>query len=242
MSDSMAGTDVILTVEGLVVGYGPSDAVRGIGLRVARGSVTGVLGANGAGKTSTLLGIHRVAPRIAGRVVYDGRDLSSATTRQVVAAGIALCPQNRRLFPDMSIEDNLRLGAYGSPAGIVQDRLVQAYDRVPWIAQRRKEAAGLLSGGQQQSVAIERALMSAPSLVMLDEPSSGLSPVAVHEVRATIASVVATGVSVLLVEQNVTLVRELCTTAYLLADGRVAAEGSVEALVAADVLSAAYLG
>ena len=234
--------DQILTVSELTVGYGGPEAVRGVGLQVARGSVTGVLGANGAGKTSTLLGIHRAAPRISGSVVFDGHDLSRASTRDAVAAGLALCPQNRRLFANMSLEDNLRLGAYGAASSIVKARLDAAYERVPWIRKRHKEAAGRLSGGQQQAVAIERALMSAPSLLMLDEPSSGLSPVAVHEVRDTLRSVVSTGVSVLLVEQNVTLVKELCATAYVLANGRVAAEGSVEALVAVDALSDAYLG
>jgi branched-chain amino acid transport system ATP-binding protein len=232
----------LLLVDDLHVSYGPVAAVRGVHLEVEAGSVTGVLGANGAGKTSLLLGIMRAGARVTGSIQFDGVDLSSAETRQIVRAGVSLCPQNRRLFPSMSIQDNLLLGAQLEKPRVARARLAEAYARTPWLGERAKEAAGRLSGGQQQLVAIARALMAGPRMLMLDEPSSGLSPVAVHEVRELIGSVAAAGLTVLLVEQNTSLVQHLCSSAYVLADGRVVGHDTVANLVANDLLSDAYLG
>ncbi|WP_137844994.1 ABC transporter ATP-binding protein [Microbacterium sp. 2FI] len=232
----------MLSVHDFTVGYGAVSAVRGIDLDVPEATVTGILGANGAGKTSTLMGIMRAAPRISGTLTVDGRDLSSATTREVVGAGVALCPQNRRLFAGMTIEENLVLGAQGASTAVTKVRLDEAYARTPWLAARRRESAGRLSGGQQQLVAIARALMSAPRLLMLDEPSSGLSPVAVIEVRELLEGICSSGLTVLLVEQNTHLVQRLCSSAYVLAEGRVVGHDTVENLVADDLLSDAYLG
>lgn len=232
----------LLSIQDFTVSYGSITAVRGIDLDVAEGSVTGVLGANGAGKTSTLMGIMRAAPKLAGSLTIDGADYSAAHTRDVVRAGVALCPQNRRLFANMTIEENLLLGATGAPRAEAGQRLEEAYERTPWLATRRREAAGRLSGGQQQLVAIARALMSEPRLLMLDEPSSGLSPVAVIEVRELLERICAEGLTVLLVEQNTHLVQTLCASVYVLAEGRVVAHDSVENLVAHDVISDAYLG
>ncbi|SDC91140.1 ABC transporter ATP-binding protein [Actinokineospora iranica] len=232
----------MLTVDNLTVAFGPTVAVRGVSLHAEAGAVTGVLGANGAGKTSTLLGIHNQAPRRGGRITLAGVDVTGHDTGALVAAGIALCPQNRRLFPNMSIEDNLLLGAYGHPRKVRRARLARAYDRFGWLRDRGAEAAGRLSGGQQQAVAIARALMSEPKLVLLDEPSSGLSPVAVDEVAAILADIAHDGTAVVLVEQNVRLVRHLCDTAYVLAHGKVAASGPVTALLRDSAVSDAYLG
>lgn len=232
----------LLSVHDFTVRYGGATAVRGIDLAVPEGTVTGVLGANGAGKTSTLMGIMRAVPRVAGTLTIDGADFSAASTRDVVRAGVALCPQNRRLFAGMTIEENLVLGAQGSAAAVTRSRLEAAYDRTPWLAKRRREAAGRLSGGQQQLVAIARALMSAPRLIMLDEPSSGLSPVAVIEVRELLETICRSGLTVLLVEQNTHLVQTLCSSVYVLAEGRVVGHDTVANLVANDLLSEAYLG
>lgn len=232
----------LLTITDLHVGYGAVEALHGVDIAVEAGAVTGVLGANGAGKTSLLMGVMGATPRRSGSIRFDGAELLQAPTARIVEAGLALCPQNRRLFPSMSIEDNLLLGASLSPVRVARERLDEAYERTPWFAQRRRESAGRLSGGQQQLVAIARALMSAPRLMMLDEPSSGLSPVAVQEVRALLEQVAASGLTVLLVEQNTHLVQHLCASVYVLADGRVVGHDTVEGLVAKDLLSDAYLG
>ncbi|MFC0039898.1 ABC transporter ATP-binding protein [Actinomadura rayongensis] len=232
----------MLTVTDLTVAFGNTVAVRDVALSAASGTVTGILGANGAGKTTTLLGILGRVPRRSGTITFDGRDVTGDDTGALVRAGIALCPENRRLFPNMSIEDNLLLGAYGHGRKVRRERLERTYARFGWIRDRAAEPAGRLSGGQQQGVAIARALMSDPKLVLLDEPSSGLSPVAVDEIGELLAGIAAEGTAMLLVEQNVRLVRKLCSTAYVLAHGRVTASGPVDELFDADAVSDAYLG
>ncbi|MGN7860100.1 ABC transporter ATP-binding protein [Microbacterium sp. 22303] len=232
----------LLTITDFVVGYRTVEALHGVALEVEAGTVAGVLGANGAGKTSLLMGIMGATPRRSGSIRFDGVELAQAPTGRIVEAGIALCMQNRRLFPSMSIEDNLLLGANSAGNRVARERLDAAYARTPWFGQRRGEATGRLSGGQQQLVAIARALMSDPRLLMLDEPSSGLSPVAVQEVRVLLENVAAQGLTVLLVEQNTHLVQHLCSSVSVLAEGRVVGHGTVKGLVAQDLLSDAYLG
>ncbi|WP_033323996.1 ABC transporter ATP-binding protein [Actinomadura atramentaria] len=232
----------VLEVSGLTVAFGATTAVREVSLTAAAGTVTGILGANGAGKTTTLLGVLGLVPRRAGTVAFDGRDVTALETGALVRAGIALCPENRRLFPSMSIEDNLLLGAYGHGRKVRRARLDRTYERFAWLRDRAAEPAGRLSGGQQQAVAIARALMSEPRLVLLDEPSSGLSPVAVDEIGELLAGIAADGTAMLLVEQNVKLVQRLCSTAYVLSHGRVTASGPVADLLRDDAVSDAYLG
>ena len=216
--------------------------MRSVSLYAEAGTITGILGANGAGKTTTLLGIHGRVGRTTGRIVLDGDDVTSLSTPQLVRAGIALCPENRRLFPNMSIEDNLLLGAYGVPRRAQRARLTTIYEQFGWVRDRRGEMAGRLSGGQQQTVAIARALMSQPKLLLLDEPSSGLSPVAIDDVRAILQQIAAAGTSVLLVEQNVKLVQTLCDQAWVLAHGSVRDAGRVDELLAGARVADAYLG
>lgn len=232
----------LLRVENLTVRYGPTIGVRAVSLDVEAGRITGVLGANGAGKTTTLLGIHARVQRVSGRVVLDGQDVTEMNTAQLVRAGIALCPENRRLFPNMSIEDNLLLGTFGARRAVQRARLAAAYERFPWISERRTDLAGRLSGGQQQIVAVARALMSNPKVVLLDEPSSGLSPVAIEEIRALLADVARTGTAMLLVEQNVKLVQSLCDQAWVLAHGSVKDSGPVGELLEGARVADAYLG
>lgn len=232
----------LLQVEDLTIRYGTTVAVRGINLSVPAGEITGILGANGAGKTTTLLGIHGRVPRLAGRIVLDGRDVTGLDTVHLVREGIALCPENRRLFPNMTIQDNLLLGAFGRGRKTELERLARAYERFPWVHQRRSELAGRLSGGQQQTVAIARSLMSEPRLLLLDEPSSGLSPVAIDEVRAILEQVVADGTAVLLVEQNVKMIQSLCQSAWVLARGEVRDSGPVAELLSGVKVADAYLG
>ncbi|WP_326600264.1 ABC transporter ATP-binding protein [Streptomyces sp. NBC_01803] len=232
----------MLTIHHLTIAFGPTTAVRDLTLHARTGTITGILGANGAGKTTTLLGIHHRVPRHTGHITLDGHDVTQHDTTALVRAGIALCPENRRLFPNMTIEDNLLLGAYGQGRATRRARLERAYERFPWLRERRNEAAGRLSGGQQQTVAIARALMSEPRLILLDEPSSGLSPVAVDEIGQVLHDIAADGTTMLLVEQNVRLVEKLCTTAYILAHGQITAHGPVTQLLSTDTVSNAYLG
>lgn len=232
----------LLSVRDLTVRFGAVTGVRDVSLDVPAGRITGVLGANGAGKTTTLLGILGRVPRESGTVTLDGRDVTDLGTVELVKAGIALCPENRRLFPNMSVEDNLLLGAFGTGRRVEQTRLAEVYDKFGWVRERRRELAGRLSGGQQQTVAIARSLMSAPALLMLDEPSSGLSPVAIEEVRVLLERISADGTAVLLVEQNVKLVQELCETAVVLAHGQVKDSGLVTDLLSGARVADAYLG
>lgn len=232
----------LLRVSELSVQFGRTLAVRNVSLEVEAGHTTGVLGANGAGKTSTLLGILNRVPRASGRIEFEGVDVTALNTVQLVRAGIALCPENRRLFPNMTIEDNLRLGAYGRGSKVERQRLDEAYERFPMLKERHGELAGRLSGGQQEIVAIARSLMSHPKLLLLDEPSSGLSPVAIDEVREVLKSVADTGTAVLLVEQNVKLVQALCDTAWVLGHGQVTDHGPVDELLGGVRVADAYLG
>jgi ABC-type branched-subunit amino acid transport system ATPase component/alpha-beta hydrolase superfamily lysophospholipase len=180
--------------------------------------------------------------RIAGRIVLDGVDVTTLSAPQLVHAGIALCPQNRRLFPNMTVEDNLLLGAYGHGKGVQRTRLAAVYHRFDQVKGRRRELAGRLSGGQQQVVAVARALMSEPKVLLLDEPSSGLSPVAIEEIAALLRDVATSGTAVLLVEQNVRLVQTLCEHAFVLAHGSVRHAGAVADLLAGATVADAYLG
>ena len=232
----------ILAVHDLTVHFGSTVGVRSLSLDAEPGQITGILGANGAGKTTTLLGIHARVPRSSGRVEFDGHDVTGMNTVQLVRAGIAMCPENRRLFPNMTIEDNLLLGAFGTTRKVQRVRLDEIYERFGWIGERRGELAGRLSGGQQQTVAIARSLMSKPKLLLLDEPSSGLSPVAIDEIRVLLEQVVADGTSVLLVEQNVKLVQLLCERAWVLAHGSVRDAGTVSSLLRDTRVEDAYLG
>ncbi|MBV9899209.1 MAG: ABC transporter ATP-binding protein [Chloroflexi bacterium] len=232
----------LLRVSELSVRFGTTVALRDVTLEVPAGRTTGVLGANGAGKTTMLLGILGVVPRQSGRIEFDGVDVSGLNTVQLVKIGIALCPENRRLFPNMTIDDNLLLGAYGRGRSIERRRLDEVYERFPWLHERRHELAGRLSGGQQQIVAIARSLMSQPKLLLLDEPSSGLSPVAINEIADVLRQVAADGTAVLLVEQNVKLVQSLCDTAWVLAHGQVKDHGPVTELLAGLRVADAYFG
>lgn len=233
---------MLLTVEGLTVSYGMSVALREVSLSVPAGAIVGILGANGAGKTTLLRAIHGRVPPAEGKVLFDGQDITREATAGRVLKGVAMCPENRRLFPNMSIEDNLILGGSPLPRSEMRVELAAMYERVPWIGRRHKELAGRLSGGEQQMVAIARSLMARPRLLMLDEPSSGLSPVAIADVQQTLASLPDRGTTVLLVEQNVKMVAELCATAWVLARGQIQSHGPTEELMRDVALADAYLG
>jgi branched-chain amino acid transport system ATP-binding protein len=233
----------VLTVEGLECRYGKVAAVRGLSLEVGKGELVSLIGANGAGKTTTLKAISGVLAPSAGRIVFDGQDITRASARRVLALGIAHCPEGRRVFPDMTVRENLEMGCYlrRDKAGIDAD-LERLYERFPILAERRAQAAGTLSGGEQQMLAISRALMSRPRLVMFDEPSLGLAPNVVERTFDIIRQIRAEGVTVVMVEQNAFAALELSDRAYVLEQGRVSLSGTGLALLDDPYVRKAYLG
>jgi len=233
----------MLEVRDLHVAYGAAPALWGVSLDVRDGELLCVVGPNGAGKTTlinTLAGILRAR---SGRLVFDGRDITALAPHRFCEAGIAIVPEGRRLFTGMSVLENLELGSY-LPAAKAHRKasLDAALELFPALREKLASAAGELSGGQQQMVAIARALMARPRLLLLDEPSLGLSPLIVHDVFAAIRRINAAGVSVLLVEQNVVMAMQVCTRAYVLEEGRIVAEGAPDALLARPEIQRAYLG
>jgi branched-chain amino acid transport system ATP-binding protein len=233
----------MLEVRGLEVDYGAAPAVSGLSLDLAAGELVCVVGPNGAGKSTlinALAGLHRAS---AGSITMDGRDLTALPAHRYCSAGIAIVPEGRRLFTRMSVRENLEIGSYASAA---RKERARALERVcamfPAVRDKLDAPAGALSGGQQQMVAIGRALMAQPRLLLLDEPSLGLSPLIVQAMFAAIREVNAGGMSVLLVEQNVAEALAIADRAYLLEEGRIVAEGTPDAVFGDPALRRAYLG
>ena len=234
----------MLEVSGLEVRYGSVTAVRGISLEVAEGEVVAIIGPNGAGKTSTLRAITGLVPSAGGRVVFRGTDVSRWKAHRIVTLGLGHAPEGRRLFPQMTVMENLRMGAYRrrGPAEIGRT-LAQVEELFPRLAERRAQLAGTLSGGEQQMLAIGRALMAEPRLLVLDEPSFGLAPMIVREIGRIVRSINRErGVSVLLVEQNARMALGIAGRAYVMETGRVALSGPSATLAESPHVKAAYLG
>jgi branched-chain amino acid transport system ATP-binding protein len=233
----------VLTVEGLECRYGKVAAVRGLSLEVGKGELVSLIGANGAGKTTTLKAISGVLAPSAGRIVFEGEDITRASARRVLQLGIAHCPEGRRVFPYMSVRENLEMGCYlrRDGAGIEAD-MRRLFDRFPILHERRNQAAGTLSGGEQQMLAISRALMSRPKLVLFDEPSLGLAPNIVERTFDIIRQIRAEGVTVVMVEQNALAALELSDRSYVLEQGCVSLTGTGQALLDDPHVRKAYLG
>lgn len=236
--------EVMLKVESLNVSYGGVQAVRDVSIEARAGEITALLGANGAGKSSTLLSIvGSVRPR-SGRVVFEGRDITGTPPENLVTQGIAMIPEGARVFARQPVEQNLRLGAYTvRDENVFRQRLEHVYSLFPRLAERKAQLAGTMSGGERQMLAIGRALMSGPRLLLVDEPSLGLSPLLVEQVfDALVALNRDSGVTVLLVEQNMAQALEVASRAYVMQSGRVALEGDAAELAASDEVRKAYLG
>jgi branched-chain amino acid transport system ATP-binding protein len=233
----------VLKVEGLECHYGKVAAVRDLSLDVNQGELISLIGANGAGKTTTLRAISGVLTSSAGRITFEGEDITRASARRILQLGIAHCPEGRRVFPYMTVRENLEMGCYlrTDPAGIEAD-MRQLFDRFPILYERRNQAAGTLSGGEQQMLAISRALMSRPKLILFDEPSLGLAPNLVERTFDIIRQVRAEGVTVVMVEQNAFAALELSDRAYVLEQGRVALAGPGPELLNDPHVKKAYLG
>ncbi|HEV2008190.1 MAG TPA: ABC transporter ATP-binding protein [Burkholderiales bacterium] len=233
----------MLSVEGLECRYGKVAAVRDLSLEVRKGELISLIGANGAGKTTTLKAISGVLAPSAGRIVFEGEDITRASARRVLELGIAHCPEGRRMFPYMTVRENLEMGCYlrKDKAGIDAD-MRRLYERFPILRERRGQAAGTLSGGEQQMLAISRALMSRPKLIMFDEPSLGLAPNIVELMFDIIRQIRAEGVTVIMVEQNAFAALELSDRSYVLEQGRVSLTGTGRALLNDPHVRKAYLG
>jgi branched-chain amino acid transport system ATP-binding protein len=232
-----------LEVRDLTVAYGAIQAVRGVSFSVERGQIVSLIGSNGAGKTTTLRTLSGLLRPVSGEVLLDGEPLHTLPAHEVLARGVAHSPEGRRLFARMTVEENLRLGAYTrrDESGIVED-LERIYGLFPVLGERRRNKAGLFSGGEQQMLAIGRALMSRPKLLMLDEPSMGLSPIMTQKILDTVRELRASGTTVLLVEQNALAALGLSDRAYVIDLGRTTLSGTGAELLADPRVQEAYLG
>jgi len=235
-------SDSLLEVRSLSVRYGGISALEAVDLRVESGEVVTLLGANGAGKTTLLRAISRIVDPHEGSIHFDGTDLGRVGAPKAVALGIAHSPEGRRVLARQSVRDNLLLGAWTRKDGEVGADVDAAFARFPRLAARADQPAGNLSGGEQQMLAIARALMSRPRLLLLDEPSLGLAPKLVREIYAIVAELHATGVTILLVEQNATLALEHADRGYVLEAGRMTLAGPAAELIADERVRQAYLG
>lgn len=233
----------MLRIENLAVSYGRAKVLLGLDLEVKEGEVVTLLGGNGAGKTTTLKAISGLVKPRSGQIYFNDQPILGMASHSIANLGIAHCPEGRRLFGSMTVEDNLILGALTTEARKKQsETLARMYELFPILLERRKQHAGLLSGGQQQMVAIARALMADPKLLILDEPSLGLAPKIVTEVFEVIQQVRATGVTVLLVEQNVAQALGAADRGYVIEQGTIALQGASQELLENDALQKAYLG
>ena len=238
-----AGRQPLLEVEGLKVAYGGINAVKGITFMVAAGEMVTLIGANGAGKTTTLKALTGLVHPSAGRVRYNGADITAMPSHRLIALGIALVPEGRGVFARLTVGENIDMGAYCRD----DKREIRAdHDHVltlfPRLAERHQQVAGTLSGGEQQMLAIGRALMGRPRLLLLDEPSMGLAPLMVQKIFATIRAIAATGVTTLLVEQNAKLALEMCDRGYVMESGEITLSDNAPALLANPSVRRAYLG
>ena len=237
-------SDVMLKVEDLHVAYDGVQAVRGISLEVHASEITALLGANGAGKSSTLLSIVGLVKPGRGRVTFEGQDITGQPPEILIKKGIAMIPEGARVFARQPVEQNLRLGAYiMRDETVYRHRLERVYKLFPRLLERREQSAGTMSGGERQMLAIGRALMSGPRLLLIDEPSLGLSPILIEQVFDALAVLnKQDGLAVLLVEQNMMQALEVAARAYVMQSGRIAIEGTAADLAASDEVRKAYLG
>ena len=233
----------MLKLDGVIAAYDDLTCLHGVSLEVRRGEIVTLIGANGAGKSTTLKTVSGLLTPRAGTIEFDGRPITGRSPDAIVALGLVQVPEGRRVFPDLSVEENLRVGAYlVDKRGRVREMLADVYRRFPRLAERRRQLAGTLSGGEQQMLAFGRAMMAQPKLLMLDEPSLGLAPLMVDEVMRSIRVFRDSGVTVFLVEQNANLALRLADRAYVMETGKITMTGSGAQLLADERVRASYLG
>ena len=233
----------LLKVTDLEVSYGGIDALRGISFDVEEGEIVTLIGANGAGKSTTLRTICGLVRPSAGRIVYDGRDITSQSTQRIVSEGIALVPEGRRVFDNLTVKENLLIGAYlRKDKESIQADVEHVYELVPRLKEREWQSAGTLSGGEQQMLAVGRAMMTRPRILMMDEPSLGLAPLIVKDIFSIIRALNETGMTILLIEQNANAALRCAHHAYVLETGRITMSGTGASLLADQRVQDAYLG
>ena len=233
----------LLKVTDLVVSYGGIEALKGISFEVEQGQIVTLIGANGAGKSTTLRTISGLVRAQEGRVYFEGRDITDYGTQKIVETGIAMVPEGRRVFPNLTVLENLRIGAYlRKDKEVIEQDIEYIYDLFPRLKERSWQLAGTLSGGEQQMLAVGRAMMTRPKMIMMDEPSLGLAPLVVKDIFRIIQTLKETGMTVLLIEQNANAALHACDYAYVLETGRITMAGTGEELLSSSAIQEAYLG
>ncbi|MGI6172408.1 MAG: ABC transporter ATP-binding protein [Christensenellales bacterium] len=232
----------LLQVEDIHVYYGSIHAIKGISFRVEEGEIVTLIGANGAGKSTALNTVSGLLKPESGKIAFEGKNITSMQASKIVSFGMALCPEGRRVFQQMTVRENLEMGGFTRPAAEIAHSLGKVFGRFPRLKERERQVAGTLSGGEQQMLAMGRALMSKPKLLMLDEPSMGLAPILVEQIFSIIEELHASGTTILLVEQNASMALSIADRAYVLETGRVVMEGKASDLLEDDSVKKAYLG
>lgn len=232
----------MLKVEDINVYYGNIHAIKGVSFEVNEGEIVTLIGANGAGKSTTLNTVAGLLKPATGSIEFEGNSLIGIPAHKIVGKGMALCPEGRRIFLQLSVQENLEMGAYTRSTGEIADLIASVYDRFPRLKERYRQVAGTLSGGEQQMLAMGRALMSKPKLMMLDEPSMGLAPILVEKIFQIIEELNKAGTTILLVEQNAQMALSIADRSYVLETGRIVTSGTGEELLHNDAVRKAYLG
>lgn len=237
----MIMSDFLLRIEDLAVSYGGIEAVRGISFDVKEGEIVTLIGANGAGKSSTLRTISGLVKPKSGRIIFDGEDITGKDSNLIVSKGLMMVPEGRRIFPNLTVLENLRIGAYLRKDDLSED-IEKVYGFFPRLRERSWQPGGTLSGGEQQMLAVGRALMGRPKLLMMDEPSLGLAPIVVQGIFEIIRQIHEAGTTVLLIEQNANMALHVADRAYVIENGRISLEGTGAALLQDEKVRSAYLG
>ena len=232
----------MLKVEDLHVYYGSIHAIKGVSFEVNKGEIVTLIGANGAGKSTTLNTVAGLMKPRHGHITFEGKDITTTPASKIVPVGMALCPEGRRVFQQMTVRENLEMGGYTRPAGEIAASLDDVFTRFPRLKERHRQVAGTLSGGEQQMLAMGRALMSKPKLLMLDEPSMGLAPILVEQIFDIICELNRAGTTILLVEQNAQMALSIANRAYVLETGNIVKDGDAHLLMNDDDVRKAYLG
>ncbi|MDO4344296.1 MAG: ABC transporter ATP-binding protein [Eubacteriales bacterium] len=231
----------MLEIKDLEVSYGAVHAIHGVSIKVNDGEIVSLIGANGAGKTTILRTISGLKKADSGEITFDGADLRKTEPSKIISLKLAHVPEGRHIFPDMTVEENLEMGAYADPKDM-EETMRDVYERFPRLKERHRQLAGTLSGGEQQMLAVGRALMAKPKMILMDEPSMGLSPLLVKEIFSIIKEVNKKGITVLLVEQNAKMALAISDRAYVLETGRITIEGRAQELLSDERVKKAYLG
>ena len=232
----------MLKVEDLHVYYGSIHAIKGVSFEVNEGEIVTLIGANGAGKSTTLNTVAGLMKPRSGAITFEGQQVAGMPASKIVPQGMALCPEGRRVFQQMTVRENLEMGGYTRPAGEISASLDNVFERFPRLKERHRQIAGTLSGGEQQMLAMGRALMSKPRLLMLDEPSMGLAPLLVEQIFDIIGELNRAGTTILLVEQNAQMALSIANRAYVLETGKITVSGTGKELLASPEIKKAYLG